>query len=60
VFLTVVHPVAGVTEEFGDAGEVSSILELAVGVQQVEDLAFVRKHRDTSCLIARPGVAAQP
>jgi hypothetical protein len=33
-----------VTEEFGDAGEVSSILELAVGVQQVEDLVFVRQH----------------
>jgi hypothetical protein len=38
-----------VTEEFGDAGEVGGILELAVGVQQVEDLVFVRQHRDTSC-----------
>jgi hypothetical protein len=44
VLLTVVHPVAGVTEELGDAGEVGGILELAVGVQQVEDLVFVRKH----------------
>ncbi len=42
--LTVVHPVARVTEQFGDAGEIRGVLELAVGVQEVEDLVFIRKH----------------
>ena len=54
VLVAVVHAVSRVAEELGHAGEVGGVLQLAVPVEQIQDLAFVvHVVTRTSCAAAR-------